>query len=111
MKAFYLSWLTRLYLKVVKRLSKRISALSEFDEIESISLLLDDGEILTLSNKHNFYMQMCRKELFIYNGPNMSDKPTFTISDRHPYIYGWNTQKKVLGIVEVNYYYKDYEIL
>lgn len=111
MKAFYLSWLTRLYLRVVKRLSKRISALSEFDEIESISLLLDDGEILTLSNKHNFYMQANKKGLLVYNGPNMSDKPAFAISDSNPYIYGWNTKKKVLGIVDVNYYYKDYEIL
>ena len=106
MKALYLSWLTRLYLAVVKRLTKPISALSEFDEIESISLLLDDGEILTLANKHSFYMQANRKGLLVYNSPNMSDKPAFAISDSHPYIYGWNTCKKVLGIVDVNYYCK-----
>lgn len=107
MKARYLSWLTRLYLGVVKRLVKPISALSEFDEIASISLLLDDGEILKLSNKHNFYMQANKKGLLVYNGSDMSGKPAFAISDRHPYIYGYNTCKKVLGVVEVEYYERD----
>lgn len=107
MKARYLSWLVCLYLKVVKQLTKPISALSEFDEIASISLLLDDGEILELSNKHNFYMQANKKGLLVYNGSDMPGKPAFAISDRHPYIYGYNTCKKVLGVVDVEYYERD----
>ena len=100
MKALYLSWLTRLYLKVIKRLTKPISALSEFDEIESISLLLDSGTILELSTKMGYYTKVKNGKLLIYTIDSNYVKPIFCLSKSQPYLRLWGSTHRLLGVVK-----------
>ena len=110
MKAHYLRWLTRLYLAVVKRLTKSISDLSEFDEIYSITLLLDSGTILELSTKTGYYTKVKNGELLVYTDPLIDldyVKPIFSLSKSQPYLELWGSTHRLLGVVKCEYYERD----